>query len=263
MQYFLAADFSGSANSLFMYILGIGIFLFICIISLRFLIHAYREGLARGMDKKTMNRVIRSSALFSLVPSAAILVGLVTMVGKLGAPLSWIRLSVIGAVHYELLAAQSAGVAAGLKDTFGVVDLNASTFASIAVVMTICILAGPIFNFFFLKRYMGRLSVVSQKDNRWGRILVSSMFIGMVVKFMCDTLLSMRESSIDSTAYFAKNGFSGYVPVLVMLVSLLSMFVCDRLSKKEKLKWLDGFSLPVSMILGMTAAVLIAQGGTV
>ena len=73
MQYFLAADFSGSANSLFMYILGIGIFLFICIISLRFLIHAYREGLARGMDKKTMNRVIRSSALFSLVPSAAII----------------------------------------------------------------------------------------------------------------------------------------------------------------------------------------------
>ena len=51
-----------------MYLLGIGIFLFICIISLRFLIHAYRAGLARGMDRKTMNKVIRSSALFSLVP---------------------------------------------------------------------------------------------------------------------------------------------------------------------------------------------------
>jgi len=257
MQYFLAADFSASANSVFMYVLGIGIFLFICIISLRFLIHAYREGIARGMDRKTMNRVIRSSAVFSLVPSAAILVGLVTMVGKLGTPLSWIRLSVIGAVHYELLAAESAGRAAGFEN-FAAGDLNAVAFASIAVVMTVCILAGPVFNLFFLKKYMGRLTGVSQKDNRWGKILVSSMFIGMVVKFMCDTLLDMRESAINPSAYLEKNAFYGYVPVVVMLVSLLSMFGCDMLSRKGKLKWLDGFALPISMILGMAAAVLIA-----
>jgi len=257
MQYYLSADFSGSANSIFMYALGIGIFLFICIISLRFLIHAYRAGLERGMDKKTMNRVIRSSALFSLVPSAAILVGLVTMVGKLGTPLSWIRLSVIGAVHYELLAAESAGRAAGFEN-FAVGNLNPTAFASIAVVMTICILAGPLFNFFFLKKYIGKLSGVSQKDNRWGRILVSSMFIGMVVKFMCDTLLDIRESAADPSAYLGKNGFYGYVPVIVMLVSLMSMFLCDLLSKKGNIKWLDGFSLPISMILGMAAAVLIA-----
>src|SRR5659263_110522 len=196
MQYYLSADFSGSANSFFMYALGIGIFLFICIISLRFLIHAYREGMARGMDKRTMNRVIRSSALFSLVPSAAILVGLVTMVGKLGTPLSWILLSVIGAVHYELLAAESAGKAAGFEN-FTVGNLNPTAFASIAVVMTICILAGPVFNLFFLKKYLGKLSGVSQKDNRWGRILVSSMFIGMVVKFMCDTCLLYTSDAAD------------------------------------------------------------------
>lgn len=257
MRYLLLADFSGSANSIFMYALGIGIFLFICIISLRFLIHAYRAGLARKIDRKTMNKVIRSSALFSLVPSAAILVGLVTMVGKLGTPLSWIRLSVIGAVHYELLAAESAGRAAGFEN-FAIGDLNPTAFASIAVVMTICIMAGPVFNLIFLKKYMGKLSGVSQKDNRWGRIFVSSMFIGMVVKFMCDTLLDLRESSADPAAYADKNGFYGYVPLIVMLVSLSAMFLCDRLSRRESFKWLEGFSLPISMISGMAAAVLIA-----
>ena len=35
-------------------------------------------------------------------------------------------------------------------------------------------------NFFFLKKYMGKLSGVSQKDNQWRRIPVSSMFIGMM-----------------------------------------------------------------------------------
>jgi len=257
LSFLLASDFSASANSTFMYALGIGIFLFICIISLRFLIHAYRAGISRGIDKKTMNRVIRSSALFSLVPSVAILVGLVTMVGKLGTPLSWIRLSVIGAVHYELLAAESAGRAAGFEN-FVAGDLNPTAFASIAFVMTICILAGPVFNFFFLKRYMGKLSGVAQKDNRWGRVLVSSMFIGMIVKFMCDTLLDLRESSIDPALYFKENGFYGYIPLIVMLVSLFCMFLCDLLSRKSRFKWLEGFSLPLSMILGMAAAVLIA-----
>lgn len=240
-----------------MYVLGFGIFLFICTISLRFLIHAYRAGLARGMDKRTMNRVIRSSALFTIVPSGAILVALVTMVGKLGTPLSWIRLSVMGAVQYELLAAESAGRAVGFEN-FAVANLNPTAFVSIVVVMTICILGGAIFNLFFLKKYMGKLSGFSQKDHRWGRILVSSMFIGMIVKFMCDTLLDMRESFLDPAAYLNKNGFYGYVPILVLLVSLISMFICDLLSKKAYIKWLDGFALPISMILGMAAAVLIA-----
>jgi hypothetical protein len=42
-----------------------------------------------------------------------------------------------------------------------------------------------------------------------------------------------------------------------MLVSLISMFLCDLFSKKGNIKWLDGFALSISMIPGMDAAVTI------
>ena len=180
-----------AANSVFMYGIGAAVALFVTLISLVFAWRSYRAALAAGIDKKIIRSVIRSGAVFTLIPSTAILLGLVTMAGGLGVPLSWIRLSVIGAVQYELIAANAAASAAGIPALL--LDLlTPRVFVSIAVVMTVCIISGPLFNLFFLKRYNNSLKTMRQKDNRWGQLVVNSMFMGMICTFLGNPIIALR-----------------------------------------------------------------------
>ena len=48
---------------------------------------------------------------------------------------------------------------------------------------------------------------------------------------------------------------SGLVPVCVLVVSALVMVVCGLLMRRPKLKWLSEYALPISLILGMAAAI--------
>ena len=48
---------------------------------------------------------------------------------------------------------------------------------------------------------------------------------------------------------------SGLVPVCVMALSALVMIICGLLMKKPKMKWLSEYALPISLILGMAAAI--------
>ena len=67
-----------------------------------------------GMDEKVLKKTILSSATFTLLPSISILLGVVALSGTLGVPFSWLRLSVIGALQYELNVAEIAAQSVGL-----------------------------------------------------------------------------------------------------------------------------------------------------
>ena len=89
-----------------LYVLGMSVF---------FLIRAYKAGVAIGMDKVKLRRTITSSVTFSILPSVSILLGVIALSGTLGLPLPWLRLSVVGALHYETSVADIAARAIGLS----------------------------------------------------------------------------------------------------------------------------------------------------
>ena len=47
----------------------------------------------------------------------------------------------------------------------------------------------------------------------------------------------------------------GLVPVGVMVVSALTMVVCGLLMRKPKLNWLGDYALPITLVVGMAAAI--------
>lgn len=51
--------------------------------------------------------------------------------------------------------------------------------------------------------------------------------------------------------------FKNSTPLLVAGISALAMAVFEYLIVKKKMEWLENFSIAVSMIIGMAAAVLI------
>ncbi|MBQ7520295.1 MAG: DUF5058 family protein, partial [Clostridia bacterium] len=90
-----------SLNSGGMYLICGVIVAFIAVVCVIFMIRAWRMGKALGMDTTRMKRAITASATFSVLPSVGILLGVLALSGSLGVPWPWLRLSVIGALHYE------------------------------------------------------------------------------------------------------------------------------------------------------------------
>ena len=80
----------------------------IAVVCVIFIIRAWRAGIALGMDPVRMRRAVTSSATFSVLPSIGILLGVLALSGSLGTPWPWLRLSVIGALHYAPVVAEGA-----------------------------------------------------------------------------------------------------------------------------------------------------------
>lgn len=254
-------------ESWWMYLLGAFVTLFIIGGALYFGWTAYKQSRKLNMDKATLKKTIISSVSFSILPSIGIFIGVITMAGLLGIPLPWIRLSVIGALHYELMALSVA--AEGVTLT----TLTVENFVTIAFVMTISILWGAVFALIFFKKYQQKVINKATKDGGkgFGKILFDAFFIGMISAYIGDAVAKMvhyEVKIIENGAYVLDiNGNaitedrSTVVPIIVMASAMLSMAFFEWLITKKKIKWLENFALSFSMIFGMTIAVLLGLGG--
>ena len=76
--------------------------------SVFFLVKAMRRSRELGMDQKKIRKTIKSAAIFTIAPAVAIVISVITLSKKLGLPLPWLRLSVVGSMSYETVAANNA-----------------------------------------------------------------------------------------------------------------------------------------------------------
>ena len=238
-------------NSPAMYLICGGVIAVVALICVVFMVRAYRAGLAIGMDPTKMRRVIISSTTFTILPAVGILLGVIALSGSLGSPLPWLRLSVVGSLSYEAIAASNAVSAMGLE-LGKISNLTAQQFVNITLVMTISILVGiwlvPVIG----KKLLGGMSQLEAKDKKWSEIFQNAMFIGMIAAFLgfvfCD--VSMLWNPVEGVA-----PTTGLIPVCVMAASALVMVVLGLAMKKWK--WLGDYALPISLVLGMISAIPI------
>ena len=151
--------------------------------SVYFLLKALKRSKAIGMDQKKIRKTIQTAAVFTIAPAVSIVISVIALSKTLGIPLPWLRLSVVGSLSYEAIAAGNALSAMGLE--LGKVDtLTAQQFVNITMVMTISILVGiwlvPVIG----KKLLGGMSSLEAKDKKWADILQNAMFIGMIAAFL-------------------------------------------------------------------------------
>ena len=248
------------ANSPWMYLMASIVVLFVLAGSIIFIFKSYKDAKEIGMDKSYIKKTIITSILFTLIPSISILIGVIALSGILGIPLPWIRLSVIGALHYE-----GAAVSAAYSD-ITMATMTKIEFATIAFVMTLGILSGPLFCLFGFKAYDKKILAKAREENNndnessdqpketkekksFGPILCNAAFIAMICSFLAEDIAKLKYIN-------AETPINSYVPLIVIVVSFLSMALFDLLEKKLKWKWLGNFSLGLSMIIGMASAVI-------
>ena len=76
-----------------------------------FFIKSYRRAKVIGMDMKKVKKSIVSSAIFTIAPAVSIVITILALSKSLGIALPWLRLSVVGSLSYEAIAAANAAKA--------------------------------------------------------------------------------------------------------------------------------------------------------
>ena len=194
--------------------------------SVFFLVKAWRRGLELGMEREKLKKIASTAAVFTIAPAAAIVISVMTLSKDLGLPLPWLRLSVVGSMSYETIAASNAERAMGL--TFGqVTSLTASQYVTVALVMTVSILVG-----------IWLVPVVCRR-------LLNGMISAFLGYVFCDV------------AGVVKGDLTGLIPVAVMTVSAVVMALCGLGRSRRGLGWLNDYALPISLITGMLSAIPI------
>lgn len=244
-------DYLSGVNAGIFYLIVACVLGFITVMCFVFLVKSYRAGIKIGMDKKVLIKTITASATFTLLPSISILLGVVALSGTLGVPFSWLRLSVVGALQYELNVAEIAAQSYGLSG-LRLEEMSMSAFVTIALVMTVGILGGVLCCIFFLKKYLGKVQKAPKKESSgkpgFGSHATTAMFIGL-----CGAYIG---SYVGKAV--PREG-SDWMPLIVAAISAAAMAVFEFFIRKKGKAVLENFSLAASMLIAMAAAVLIGM----
>ena len=222
------------SESSLLYVLVIVSLLIIAAICVYYLLLCMRKAKEMGISKQKVNEIIKSTAIFSIVPSIAIAIGLVTLVIVIGIPYAWFRLSVIGSVSYELMASNMALSALKLD----LANADADAFGLIMWVMCVPITSTVLANIFVCKpMHLGTMRVGSG-DKKWGALSQTTYMTALLVVLIVPMI------------------FGGLVGLLTFVTSALIAVVVSMLAKKTGAKWMNDFILAICLIGAMGMSIV-------
>lgn len=247
-------------NSGIMYALAALVVVFVTVQSLFFLVKAWKRGKELGIEAAKMKQTVISSALFSIAPAISILATVLALASALGYVLPWIRLSVIGNLAYETVAAEAALEALGTSMANS--DLNTIEFSTVAWAMTV----GSCFPLVLLPFLCKRIHKAMHKvlgggtaengapkkgkiSANVGDVLGAAAFIGIMAAFISRSIMGVQKDGPSA----------GFMTIAVLLSAMVFTVALDLLCKKKHLTKLEPFVLPIAMFGAMGIAVLLTQ----
>ena len=227
-------DLSGST---LLYALVIAGLVFVAVLCVIFYRKTYKRALELGITKDTLSRINKNTISLTIVPSISIVIGLFTLSTVIGIPWSWFRLSVVGSVTYELMAAQMATDALGFEQMTDAMASDASTFGAVMLVMSVGIIAGIVANTIIGKTLTTKMGQAGQKEGGFGPIMNGCFMLALM-----GVMLPFQ-------------AFKGGTTVAVMATSVVISLLISLIVKKTGAIWLANFTMAFTLILGMASAL--------
>ncbi len=205
-----------------------------------FLSRSLKDGRKMGITDDQMKRAIRSSAVAAIGPSLAIFAGLLALMRAMGGGIPWLRLSYIGSVAYELMAANFGAQAMNVK--FGGEGMTVTVFACAVWVMTLGSIGWPLFAGLFSHKLDGiRLKLAGGKSTMIPIVAAG----GMIGAFTYLSLDRVVPFSLQNKGAFAA------------IAGFLCMAALTYYGRKNKKHWVDEWGVSISMFVGMLVAVFV------
>ena len=237
------SDFKESG---FMYAMAAFIIGFIVIESVFFMVKAWKRAKQLGISKETLKNTVISAALFTIAPAISILATVLVLSSALGIVLPWIRLSVIGNLAYETVAAST------MLEQFGSnINIEVTDPEQFSAVMTVgtsfALFLVPIFCKFIQKKIGGVVSK-SEKNSKLADNVSAAAFIGIIAAFIA---VSINGKSSDGTSD------AGFMSIATLVSAMVIMLVLEGICHKFNLKKLEMFALPISIFAAMGVCILL------
>ena len=229
-----------NVNHPILYVFAIMCIIMVSIQSIYFLILSLKRAKELNISSEKIKKLTKSTIIFTIAPAIAVGIGLFTLIPLLGIPLPWLRLSVVGALTYELPAAEAAAKAMNIEVSTG---LTAEQFTTIAWTMTVGIITGLFLIPIFCKKEVTGLSSANMKDKKWSDHFSNALFYGLIATFVGQGLSGVTVSN------------EGRVKAIVLAISAIAMAICGYLKGKFKWDWINDYALPICMVLSMALAI--------
>jgi hypothetical protein len=233
------------------YVLGGLISLAIIAMSTFFILKASRRAKEIGMDKKVVTETIKNSAIFTIVPSIPIVIGVGIMMQYLGLAIPWIRLTVIGALQYELVTMDAAQNALFSVNPAYTTEMLVATAV---VMMTLCILAGPIFNILFYKKYQTKLADMQKKNSKKMDTITGGLLGGLLAGMLSAIIVGGIFTIGDPQTYSGGVNNYGEIILITLAASIIIMAICGIVLVVFKQKWIENYALPLTIIGALAIA---------
>lgn len=198
----------------------------------------WKRALVLGFTKEELKRVVKSSAIFSIVPSLPILISYVILLPALGKFFPWLRLSVIGSAAYETMVANMAVTSFGF-DSLGNADFEPEIFGALLWVVTLGVFLSSM-TVLVLKKYDSKMQSITSEGNSFGGAIPNIMFLGMMATLSAPYLTDV--TNIPS--------------ILTIASSAAAMITMNKIGEKHKT--VKEFAFSSSMIVGMTTACIVS-----
>ena len=253
-----------------LYLIAGAVILFVLAQSVFFLVKAFKQGQALGLDKSKLRNAITSSALFTIPSALSILATIIALVPALGPVIPWVRLSVIGNLMYETTAAEAAMEAFGHEGGMAVAVSDPEVYAGVAWVMTLGICFSLVILPFVAKPLHKKLLQAGRKeetkaeatenapaDAKKKRSLngfinnfaTPAIFIGLIGAFIARAIIGSGKPETFGDG-------AGVLSIITLVVAIVVSIALEILAKKLKLTWLEPFVMPIGMIIAMIAAIV-------
>lgn len=198
--------------------------------------YAFKASKTTSLTKEQCMRAMKTGAVSAIGPAISVFVVMLGMMAVVGGPVTWMRLSIIGAAPTELTASTVGAKAMGVE--FGSAQYDVTAFASSCWTMAL---------------------------NGCGWLLFCGLFTHKMDKLQdkvaggnSEMLSNICGAAVLGTASYLvmSNSKAGLDKFIAALIAAVVMILLDKVS--DRMPKLKEYNLGIAMVAGMFVAVLVA-----
>jgi hypothetical protein len=246
-------DIMAIANSPAMWIACAIPVCFVVLQAVLFLREARKAGKEMGITEVQMKSAMKSSAVTSIGPSIVVLSGMLSLLVTVGAPMGWMRLSMIGSVMFESIAAGLGTSAVGV--TLGTDPMTAEALGMAIWTMILCSIGWVIFATFSANK-MDKIEAKVAKGNTATMTMIASCAIIGVFSAMCASHLikPVYQMALATDPAVVAGSWKN---CLACVLGAIIMYVLNTVAAKKEIGWLREWALTITIIVAMIITAVI------
>lgn len=190
-----------------------------------------------GITKERCSKAFKTGVIASIGPSVSVFIIMVGLMSVIGGPISWMRLSIIGAAQTELVAANFGAQAAGT-------ELGSDSYDETALIVSYMTMALNGCGWLLMVAFFGHKIDIVRKKIGGTTPQSLALFVSAAMIALYGNL-SVGSIIID-------------IPTAISVISAgLSMLLLIAISKKYV--FLKEYNLGIAMLLGMIVATVTSN----